>query len=365
MNWDILIFVAFLVIGYLSLIVSRKFHLPEPLILVLLGIAAKFFVNLHLGIIILLCIILLLFDAGSHFIPRKFDAHSVLMGEFIIYSIIINSLISAFLFYLLIGFSIEFVILSIISGCLITTCSQFEILKMFKIKKNRLYNLTQLEEHLSNPIAIVFCILLISLILELEKNFSVALLNTLNYFIIDIALGIVLGLLSIFIVVKLLKRSYFRLSAVILSFFCYFLANKLGGSGFLSVIVLSLFFHNIVSKIPDMDEFDPLVRNIVYIFVYIALGYMITFNLTIVTIALLLYLFYILFRFILLKLFFYHHHTFLTLDSPKGTLAISIALLFMILLPNYTILFSSLLLFFIISILISYIINLVFKDIVV
>ncbi|MCB9358874.1 cation:proton antiporter [Candidatus Woesearchaeota archaeon] len=369
MTWygsiDLWIFVAFLVVGYLTLIISRKHHLPEPLILIALGVGARFLVDIQLGIAILLCIVVLLFDIGAHFIPRKFDAHSMLISEFVLYSIIINSLISGILFYFLIGISVDMVVLSVISGCLISTCSQFEILKVFKIKKNRLYNLTMKEEHTSNAISMVICLILLSLLLDMKIGVPSAVKNMFTYFFVDIGVGIFIGLLTLYIVVKMFKHKYFRIISLVISLLTYFIAVELGGSGFLAILVLSLFFHNIVSRMPDMDEFAPLLRNVVYLFVYIALGYIIDISWQIVVIASVLFGLYLVFRLLLLSLILRYHRVFMTLDSPKGILAISVAMFFMMLLPQLSWLFSSLLLMFIFSITVSYIANYTIKDIVV
>jgi hypothetical protein len=367
---DAWLFILIFIIGFISLAFSRKWKLPEPLILFFLGIGASYIVDsLVLEPFIILALILLLFDAGTHFIPRKFSVHSLLIGEFVILSLILNSIIAGFLLYLLIFNEITalLVLLAIIAGSLISACSQFELLRYFKMKKNRLYFLTELEDHLSNPIALIVAIVSMVVLMQIRMNGIFGLIDAGWILIIDIAVGVFFGLITLYVIVRLLRRKYMRFVTVAFALFTYFAAVELGGVGFFSVIVLSMFFHNVTTRMPDMGEYSPIVTNIVYVFIFITMGYAVDFSISIIAFSMLFVLLYLMLRFVLLHIYLKKHMLFMTLDCPKGLAIGGLALMLMLEAPSVLVynLMSALIIAFVICTLLSYLINVATKDIIV
>ena len=373
---DALIFIGFFLVGYGTLSLSRAYKLPEPIILLLLGFIAQFFVGglSLLNPFIVLALIILLFDAGSRFIPRKFGAHELLLSEFIIFSIILNSCLVQFLLYFMIHNKITLmtVLMSLLVGSLITACSQFEILKVFKQKKNRIHYLTELEDHLSNPIVLTISVLVIAYIIVSSKLPALdSLMKVLAAFFVDIAVGIFFGLILLYIVIRVMKRKNVPLTALVFTILTYLVAVRMEGSGFLSVIIMSLFFHNITTRVPDMGEFAPLLSNLVYVFVFITMGYLVKITIPLFIFSIVLLVLYLLFRYILLRITIRSTHFFMTLDCPKG-LAVGAMVIFIMTLgePILVTLFlqqilSSVIMMYALCILISYLANLIKKDIIV
>ena len=365
----VFIFVLLFLIGYGTLALSRRYSLPEPLILFGLGMVAHVFApGVHIEWIVIGVLALLMFDAGAHFLPRKFKGHSILVLEFILYSFVLNTLLSGVLLYafLLKSFSTQLVVLAIILGSMITACSQFEILKVFKVNKNRLYRLSQLEDHLSNPIMLIIAIIALWFAKSITLNGSVAIMSVLSSLFIDIAVGVFFAL----IVLGLTQKLFTRLPLVYLSapiaLLTYYQAALFGGTGFIAVLVTSLFFHNSISKIPDMGEFGPFLSNMVYVFVFISLGYVVVITLASLFFAVVLFMLYLAIRFILLHYFLEADQHFLTLDCPKG-LAVGALVLVVILgqissfpgIPSLNVALSSLILVFVMSIAVSYSANVI------
>ncbi len=372
---DVWLFIFFILIGYGLLSLSRTFKLPEPILLFVLGLILQFFIGkVMLVPFVVLALILLLFDAGAHFIPRKFTPHSLLLSEFIIYSIVVNSLAFGLLLHITFipEVNIFTIILSIIIGSLATACSQFEIMKGFKIKKNRLYYLTEQEDHLSNPIVLAIAVILVGFIIEFPQlHWFEAMKKLLATAFVDIGVGIFLGLIMLYFVVRLLKRNYMRLTAMLFALFTYIVAVELKGMGFLSVLVMSLFYHNVSTKEADMGEFAPFISNLVYVFIFITMGYIISLNGFILIYSLIMLLIYLVCRLILFHLILRKSQHFMTLDCPKGLAVGAVVLFIMVSLnpinPNSMVLFplfSAIIIFFMLCNVVSYIVNVMTKDII-
>lgn len=365
-----IIFILFILIGYGTLSLSRHYKLPEPLLLFILGLIAQIVIeDINIKPYLVFALVILLFDAGTHFIPRKFDAHSAILIKFIAKSIAVNSIIIGIFLHSILFDSITAttILLSVFVGSALTACSQFEVLKVFKIKKSRLYYLTELEDHLSNPIAMIIMISVMTLILNIEKApLLSALKSTIISIFFDVGIGLFLGLITLYAVVKIAKRRFFVLTSMVLAFLTYFVAVVFNGGGFIAVIIASIFYHNVTTKVPDMGEFTPLLSNLVYVFTFILMGYMVNISKIWALLACFVFIIYVLTRYILLHFSIRHTHLFMALDCPKGLLAGAVTLLGMIIFTDYYSrgILSMLIFVYIFCITLSYMLNLSTKDIV-
>lgn len=368
------LFIGLFIAGYIILVSSKKYRLPTPLLLFMLGLLSKTFLpSIDIKPLVVIALALLLFDAGSRFIPKHFDSHAIMIVEFIIYSIIVNSIVFGLIlhFVLFRQLSVASVLISLFFGVVMSAVSQFDALKIFKVRHSRLYYLSETEDHLSNPIALVLGLILISIVIQVKNLGSFQTFLTIGgSLFIDIAVGIFVGLIMLYIAVKIFRRRFFSVPSIAAALLSYFIAVAYQGNGFIAVIISSLFFHNAFSKIPEMDEFGPIVNNLIYIFVFVAMGYLSLANMNLVFVSLLLFFIYIIIRHLLL------HATikktqgfFMTFDCPKG-MAIGALALYLLLIVNDTPIISEIeylvfALFFIViySILLSYITHLVKKDI--
>ncbi|MFT4343611.1 MAG: hypothetical protein ACMXYE_02580 [Candidatus Woesearchaeota archaeon] len=367
--FDIAIFVLLFLIGYGTLILSRKYHLPEPLILFVIGMMAHVLVpGITAGWIVIIALVLLLFDAGAHFLPRKFDAHSVLVLEFILYSFVANTILSGVLLYafLVHGFTVQLVLLAIVMGALLTACSQFEILKVFKVHINRLYRLTQLEDHLSNPLMLTISLIALWFASSYALGIDVALVAVLSALFIDIAVGIFFAIIVLALSRKFLRKLPLAYISAPVALLTYYQAYLFGGTGFIAVLVTSLFYHNTVSRVSDLGEFGPFLSNAVYILVFILLGYMIPITFAGLYIGFMLFMLYLSIRYILLGFFFHADQHFMTLDCPKG-LAVGAVILLVVVgevspfagFPALHVAISSLVVAYVLSIASSYSVNVI------
>ena len=70
-NGSVLFFLFLLVFGYGILLICRKMKWPAPILLFVVGLIAKIFISrIDLMPFMIIAFVLLLFDAGSRFIPR-------------------------------------------------------------------------------------------------------------------------------------------------------------------------------------------------------------------------------------------------------------------------------------------------------
>jgi hypothetical protein len=370
---SIVLLVILTVLGLFTLILSRKYKLPEPIILFVLGVFAQPYITIiDLKPVLIICLILLLFDAGSRFIPHKFDNHSLVMCEFIISSIAVNSAIIGIVLHLFFfkAISLTTIFASLLIGTLMTACSQFEILKFFRIKNNSYYKITELEDHLSNPIVLAFSILLLLMIQawNLSGNY-IDLLKVFGTIFLDIATGVFIGLFMLYASVKIFNRKHKSILAIFFSLLVYYVSGIYQGNGFFAVIVMSLFFHSTVSKTPDMDEFTPILRDLVYVLVFLIMGYTVKINSYILLLSCVFLAVYLLVRDIMLHLVMRKNLNFLIFDCPKGLavgalVAYALLDIGMVNISYFNYLFHALILFFTFTILISYFANILTKDII-
>jgi NhaP-type Na+/H+ or K+/H+ antiporter len=372
---DVALFILLLVLGYSVLLLSRKAKLPAPILLFLLGASSKLFISdVDLMPFVVISLVFLVFDAGTRFIPRHFDNNSKMMLRFTIVSIIINSVFFGILLHYVLfhKWTVLSLAIPLLFGILLASCSQFEILKFFKAKKNRLFNITELEDHLSNPVVIVLAFFVFSSFLYLKDSGSIydTLRNMLGVLLVDVATGVFFGLLMLYFAVRVMKRKGIDIASVLSSLLVYFVSVYYGGMGFIAVIISSMFFHNILSRKPDMTEFSPFINNLVYIFVFIVMGYVSLLNLNSFIASMMLFLLYLSLRHMVIRFTIRHPDIFLTLDCPKGLIVGAMACYIVLIGRAYVPIELEYLMYLLIlvvmySILLSYIVNVKTKDIII
>jgi len=341
------IFFLFIAIGYGTLSLSRKNHLPEPVILFVLGVLLQHIIHISYSDLILfisLSALLVIFDAGAHFIPRHFShiAHKTL--DFVLISLVLYTLFSGIFLHLFFFAEITLfsIFISIMVAALLTSSSQFEILGMFKYRQNKLFHLTMLEDHISTPI-------MLFVVLTIFSFLKYGFLSGLSMLFIDVVVGFFIGLFAIHI-----KRLNLSFIIPALALLVYILSIYLGGLGFIAVLVVSLFFHNSVQSKPDMHEFNDVLRHFAYVFLFICAGYLVQLHITVISFSVFLFAVYLLVRYMLIKKMFRHARTFLTFDCPKGLAVISMALLVF----TSTNLMSSIIVITMLTITAAYVLNL-------
>ena len=329
--YNYIIMLSFVLVAYITLGVSRKFKLPEPLILFLLGIIMQFFIHIEFFTIIEICLVLLIFDVGAHLVPKKFDNHALKFGEFILSSWFIFTLLFwVFLSYFW-SYNVWYLNLtwSVFMSSIITASSQFELLKSFKIKYNRLYFLTELEDNLSNSFMMIVGLISLLFLTNYSSTGTALniLLKTLSQIFVDLSVGVFLGFIMLFFIVKVFKRRFVHYLTFIFAILIYFISVYFGGFGLIAVFIASIFYNNVKSKEAEMHEFVPFIRNLVYILVFIFIGYFIIIDNFAIVWSVILFMIYLLIRYVLLKIMLKYTQSFIAFDCPKG-LATGALLLF-------------------------------------
>lgn len=152
----------------------------------------------------------------------------------------------------------------------------FSILGARNLKLNgNLLPLLELESGTNDPIAVVLTIDLISLL----TNAHTSLLNMIMFFVQQLMVGLIMGLLIGWLAAKLITRlnldieGLYRVFTIALVLFSYGLTAILGGSGFLAVYLTGLLLGNCpVQRVDRLSRFHDGLAWLMQIAMFLILG---------------------------------------------------------------------------------------------
>lgn len=330
-----------LLIGLIVSIISSKLKIPDILLLIASGIligsvpykgAYLFeFPTIFLTSISILALAIIIFDSTSKLKIREFDTFSFrafkLAMIFLLLNLVFISVATKYLFDVPLIMGILFasimmgtapeITLSMLSG---TTQKTIEILK--------------LESIINTPLTVLFPFLIIDLTNQVEFKVISTIIDQIGPFVAKFAAGIGSGMLVGIILFKLIKKrvskSYVPLVVIVSALLSYVLAENIGGSGVLAVTTLGLFVGNISKKhkLEELFTFESLLAKALFIIVFVLIGIIIKIplNKKFFVSAGILFLIYMLVRWVSIELSFRKKETdlgfkqkiFMTLNMPKG-----------------------------------------------
>jgi cell volume regulation protein A len=180
-------------------------------------------------------------------------------------------------------------------------------------------------------------------------------------FVVGVGTGVLMGLIGSRIMKRYYSESMSPLALITLALLTYILSENLGGSGVLAVTIMGLFYGNlyIIEKI-KLFRFSEVFANALEILVFILIGLIIKFPLTMVFLvnSLLLFGFYLVIRYVSINIAFrkdkllFRQKLFMTLNVQKG-IAVAVVAFFLSTVSELTTVLNITLAFMLYSIVLS------------
>jgi cell volume regulation protein A len=373
-----------LLVGIVASVLANKIKLPDVLILILLGLAAAFikyqgkplieFPALFLATISILALALIVFDSSVRLRLRELDVHYMkalkLVALFSLFVLIFFSLISHFV----LGVSLW---LAVLFAVMVIGTSPEVVLPMLSEYKGEVLNVLKLEALFNTPLTVVLPFIVVDFMRGAPTGVLPEFINMLTPFLTKFVTGIGAGIFVGLILYKLTKKTYSPiyspLAVIVAAMLTYVLSENLGGNGVLAVTTLGIFFGNIAFKErkprAGLLSAESVLTKALFIFVFILVGMTIKIPLTLDFFIRsgILFLSYILVRFIAVSLCFrskeytFRKKLFMTFVSPKGISTATVVFIFAIynlpgtayFIPGISIVLDMTLVFILFSIIIS------------
>jgi NhaP-type Na+/H+ or K+/H+ antiporter len=282
---------------------------------------------------------MIIFDSSSSFRIRQIDILSIPALKLTIIFLFINMIILTALTYFII--KPESLLLAILFSAIMSGTSPAVALSLLGATKNRVISLLELEALLNTPIIVILTFMIIDFATEVEEFAVSTFFGQITPFLTQIVVGIGAGMIVGLIIFKIMKRIYSeKISPLVLvtaAVLTYVLAENLKGSGVLAVVTLGLFFGNLhhIKEKKSVLEFESLFSNALRILVFVLLGTIIRFPLTLNFLikSILLFALYVMIRFIAVNLSFrkkfeMKEKIFMALSCSKG-LAVATIIFFL------------------------------------
>ena len=373
-------FGVILLIGMILTIIAKKVRVPDYLLLIVAGIvigtlsykgkAIMSFDPIFLTVLAIIALVLIVFDAGSRFKIREFDALSWSALKLSIVFLILNLTILGFLTHYAYR-NISWIMALLFAAAMSGTSPSAVLVALKEAKqKTKVFSLLEIESIVNTPLIILIPFLLLGII---ERAGGVVKITELagqivpfaRQFIVGIGSGVVVGLVIFKVMSKRYHRTISPLAAVTAAILTYIIAEYLGGNGVLAVTVMGLFFGNVyIRHKQKLMEFSETLSVILEVVVFILIGMIIKVPLTAEFFYTSLTLFgaFLLIRYIAVqvsfvgeKQFTQKEKLFVALTCPKGIAVAVIAFTFAtkMALPGMTTILDLILAFLIYSIVFS------------
>ncbi|MCK5107447.1 MAG: cation:proton antiporter [Nanoarchaeota archaeon] len=334
-----------LLAGIICSIISNKLKIPNVLLLILTGILLgniKFqgdhmtLSPVFLTSISIIALVMILFDSTSRLKLKTFDTLSFKAMKLAFVFLILNTLlltIPAMLIYGIAGDSLfQSVILALIFSALMSATDSAAVLILLKGFSGKVARLLEIESIINTPLSVILPFLFLDLFYNIGAtiNFSTLVETSIIPFLTQIIVGLGSGIFIGLLIFKLMRKKYSdQLSPIALitsALLTYIIAENLSGSGVIAVVALGLFFGNItVKEKSTLNEFSSMFSNSLEILVFILIGFSIAipFDIFFFIRSILLFLIYLVIRYIAVNLTFKDGYTkneklFMSLNISKG-----------------------------------------------
>lgn len=260
---DVLVFLTSLTLvllaGIISISISRKFKLPLPLILFILGsVLGNIFYNnrpiidlggMFLATLSIVALVVVLFDSTRKIRLHEHDISMKISLKFFIISLILNLIIISFAakaFFEMQGFS------SVILALLVSCVEYFAIFPRLHLPTNRITHFVKNEANLSCAVILLIPFLILSLADMLNSKIGLNLFSKVVLVATNLFAGIGAGVIVGLIMFNLLsKQSFDKIGTLVLGvglLLAFIVAQKIGGNGFAAVATIGFIFGNIFVK---------------------------------------------------------------------------------------------------------------------
>ncbi len=342
-----------LLVGIIASLLAAKLKLPDVLLLILLGLAAAFikyqgrplveFPALFLATISILALALIVFDSSVRLRLRELDVHYMKSLKLVIISTLFIFLFFSVISHIVLGVSLW---LAILFAVMVIGTSPEVVLPMLSEYKGTILNVLKLEALFNTPLTVVLPFLVVDFMRGAPTGVLPEFINMLTPFLTKLVAGIGAGIFVGLILYKMTQKKYSPiyspLAVIVAAMLTYVLSENLGGNGVLAVTTLGIFFGNIALKQAKPRagflSAESVLTKALFIFVFILVGMTIKIPLTadFFIRAGILFLSYLLIRFIAVALCFrdsdftFRKKLFMTMVSPKGISTATVVFIFAI-----------------------------------
>ena len=380
-------FSIIILIGILSKYLADKTKIPDILYLMSFGMILGVFSlgdsylisfpDTLLSSIGILALAMIVFDSTSRLSLKSFDS---LSGEVIKYifffSILLVSILSVFSYFL---FNFESFYLALILSSLLIGSSPDAVEAMFNYLKGKKIQMDflEIESIINSPLTLILPFIFIDFAIR-TPDFSTQtfLSNYISPFFQEVVTGIGAGVVIGIIVFRGMRKNYSETISPLLilasASLSYVLAENLGGNGVLAVTTLGIFFGNIyVKHKKTLQIFSSFLSSLLKILIFVLLGIITridqismfdlfrSFILFVLFIVIRFFLTYILYQ----KKLELEDVLFITFNAPKGIATAIAAFTLFSIHEQFSFLLPIVLLFVLISIVVSGISVYIFKKI--
>jgi len=337
-----------LLIGVFVGLVAKKLKLPSMFLLITTGaiisritVNGKDFFNFTDTFLIsasIITLVMLVFKNSADFSWHQLDEYTESAIKLAIVFLVLNMLFLSVATHLMFG--IQSILMSLIFAAVMSGTDPGTVLSLFHDKSNRVVDILKFESVANTPLTVLIPFILLDL-MEFDQSTINNFLQYFYPFIQQIIAGIGTGVFFGIIVFRFMKKFYSEqispLTLVTSAMLTYIVAEKIGGNGVLAVTVLGVLFGNIsVKKKPELQEFSGMLSNVLEIFVFILIGFLIPTDIEIGFFVKSLVLFFIMviIRFAAMEIVFIGDHInikeriFMALNCSKGIAVAVVAFTF-------------------------------------
>lgn len=345
-------FSTILIIGITCTILANRFNITRLLLLLVSGILikkfniARFFTEfdpVFMTSISILVLVMIVFDASSRYKLKEFDEISVSATKLVLIWTLLNILILTFIVKWFFGLS---TFLAIIFALLMSGTSADVIVSILKKMESRIVKILEVESIISEPMIVLLPVMTILMMQSFQGELLPAFIGQVGPFMQQLVVGVGSGVVVGFVAFKSTLKYpdlLSPLSVMTTALLTYIVAENLGGSGILAIIVLGLLFGNMyIREKTYLTRFSVILADSLLIIVFILLGMNIDIPLSVGFFfkSIVLFIVYLIIRYIAISIalrkldILPKEKIFMTLNSQKGIVVATVAFIF----TTYTIL---------------------------
>src|SRR3989338_4281804 len=341
-------FAALFLMGVVISLFAQKIRIPDIILLLLTGIIfslkgysiEQFIPNNYLLGFTVFALILIVFESASSLKLSELMEISPIAIKLSVIFLLLNVLILTF-FTQLIFFDINdfsTIYIAVVFSCIMAGTSPEVLAGFLGSFKSKILDILNIESVINDPITLVIPLIIFNI-----YTGALATNSIINSFLIQIGLGLLIGIIVGFIAFNLLNLIYSNednispLILVALALGIFVLTEALNGDGILAVTSLAIMFANApIREKFELQKFSTLFANFLRVVLFILLGLLIkiNFDLKFFIDSFALFLILLAVRFLSVQIstsksgFTFKEKVFMTLNVPKG---ITTAILLLIL----------------------------------
>jgi potassium/hydrogen antiporter len=251
-----------LFLGSFAELVFKRFHIPDIIFLLLIGISigphgfnllSPSDISVYAPIFTTFALIFLLFDGAfnislSSFAKGALKSVQITLLNFFVSTIVIALILILFNFSILVSILAGFIMGGISSAFVIPLINQMKV-------KGRIYSILTLESALTDVLCIVMAFAMVEIILLKTLSFSLIVSKIFGLFAIAGIVGIISGIIWIILVMKVFKEHKSYMITIAYLLLVYAITEILNGHGAIAALFFGLILRNSKDLINSFTKF--------------------------------------------------------------------------------------------------------------